>query len=321
MTRNFSLDFLKLLLAFLIIALHIFPVSGLKGIEGVISYEIANGITRIGVPTFFIVSGYFLRNKMQDKAYLLKYGKRIFLLFIVWQLLYLPDMIRFYSLGKFTSFEFFLKLVFGYWHLWYLVATVGGVYLLYVSRNFTVISKFVLALSFFLCGYLYQLLYKSQLLTDFLWAKNCYDYIGTTRNFVFMAFPFLLIGTLYDYWSTIGVKLKFLFFPFLLLLLVESYGYYLLKLGALDFYLSLLPVSVLLFCIAEKSKWQSRISINTTLSLGIYLCHPYAIRLVYEFLPQRTLGFIALKFFLISFLALAFWFLIERINRKWPYFF
>ncbi|WP_258930597.1 hypothetical protein [Flavobacterium oreochromis] len=40
-------------MAFLVIALHIFPVAKVDGIKGLISYEIASGITRIAVPTFF----------------------------------------------------------------------------------------------------------------------------------------------------------------------------------------------------------------------------------------------------------------------------
>jgi len=151
-SRNSGIDFLKLGLSFLIVALHIFPVSGMKGFEGLISYEIVNGITRIGVPTFFIISGYFLRNKIQDKAYLLKYGKRILLLYFVWQLIYLPDLIRFYRLGRFDTFEAVLKLIYGYWHLWYLLATVGGVMLLYFFRNLSVKYKFLIIGTLFFIG-------------------------------------------------------------------------------------------------------------------------------------------------------------------------
>ena len=57
--RNNNIDILKIVMAFLVVALHIFPVFGIDGPEGLISYEIANGITRIAVPTFFIISGYF----------------------------------------------------------------------------------------------------------------------------------------------------------------------------------------------------------------------------------------------------------------------
>jgi len=320
-SRNPGIDVLKLGLAFLIVALHIFPVSGMKGFQGLVSYEIANGITRIGVPTFFIISGYFLRNKLEDSAYLLKYGKRILILYFVWQLIYLPDLIRFYHLGRFTFSEVVQKLIFGYWHLWYLLATVGAVVLLYCFRTISVRNKFLCLGSLFLLGYMYQLLYKTGFLNDFPAMKMLYDAMGTTRNFIFMGYPFLLLGTLYEYWKIYALKIRFLLLPFVLLLLLESYGYYTFKIGALDFYIMILPLSMLLFSSAAESKAQSELQINPTLSLGIYLCHPYAVRLVYEYLPQRSLDFIVFKYFLICFLTIFFWFIIARINRKLPYFF
>lgn len=319
--RNFSIDFLKLGLSFLIVALHIFPVAGMKGIQGLISYEIVNGITRIGVPTFFIISGYFLRNKLDDKAYLIKYGKRILVLYFVWQLIYLPDLIRFYRLGRFTTSDVILKLIYGYWHLWYLLATVGGVVLLYYFRKCTLRNKFLLLILLFFIGYAYQFFCKSEISKQFPMLKMIYEYIGTTRNFIFMAYPFLSLGTLYEHWKEVALKIRFLFFPFVLLLLLESYGYHALKIGAFDFYIMILPVSMLLFAFAVESRRQIKLQINPTLSLGVYLCHPYAIRLVYEYFPQRTLELTFIKYVLISLLAIVFWFLIERLNRKLPYFF
>lgn len=320
-SRNPGIDVLKLGLAFLIVALHIFPVSGMKGFRGLISYEIANGITRIAVPTFFIISGYFLRNKLEDKAYLLKYAKRILMLYFVWQLIYLPDLIRFYRLGRFTTSDAILKLIFGYWHLWYLLATVGAVALLYYFRRISVRNKFVLLSSLFLLGYFYQLFYKMEVLNDFPISKLLYEGMGTTRNFIFMAYPFLLLGTLYEKWKNTALKIRFLLFLFVVFLLLESYGYYTLKIGALDFYIMILPVSMLLFSLAAENKSLTELQFNPTLSLGVYLCHPYAIRLVYEYLPQRSLEYIVLKYFLICFLTILFWFVVARLNRKLPYFF
>jgi len=319
-SRNPSIDILKLGLSFLIVGLHIFPVSGLKGISGLLSYEIVNGITRIGVPTFFIISGYFLRNKLNDKAYLIKYGKRILFLFIVWQLIYLPDLIRFYNLGRFSTYDLILKLVYGYWHLWYLLATVCAVVLLYYLRMKSVQQKIIVALFLFFVGYAYQLAYKTNVLNDFQMLKFTYEVMGTSRNFIFMAYPFLVLGTLYEYWKGAVAKISFLFVPFLILLFLESYFYYTLKVGALDFSIMILPLSIFLFSIASEKKLQSNLQINSTVSLGVYLCHPYAIRLVYEFLPQRTFGYILFKYPLICLLAILFWFILERINRRFPYF-
>ncbi len=212
--RNNNLDILKVIMAFLVVALHIFPVSKLDGLEGLISYEIASGITRIAVPTFFLISGYFLRNKLNDRAYLWKYAKRILLLYITWQILYLPDLIRFYKLGWFNRFDMVLKLIYGYWHLWYLLASVVAVGLLYCVRNSSVFSKWVLIISLLTFGYVFQILIQSDVLHCYLDIQFVYVVIGTTRNFLFFAFPMMLLGTLYEQWKTTISNTKKCMFSF-----------------------------------------------------------------------------------------------------------
>lgn len=318
--RNNNLDILKIVLAFLVVALHIFPVSKLEGIAGLISYEIASGITRIAVPTFFLISGYFLRNKLEDKTYLFKYAKRILLLYLVWQLIYVPDLIRFYNLGWFSHFELVLKLIYGYWHLWYLLASVIAVALLYVSRQLTLKIKGIVIVLLLSIGYSYQIAYQSGFLHD-LDAQFVYEIMGTTRNFVFFAFPMMLIGTLYENWKKAISKIKRFYFPLWILLLLEVYCYYQFKVKAMDFLIVLPLLSMLTFVVVKEAKPIYEGKINATFSLGIYLCHPYVIRLVYEFFPQKTFGYILFKYFLICILAIGFWWIVDKINKRFPFFF
>lgn len=307
-------------MAFLVIALHIFPVAKLEGIQGIISYEIANGITRIAVPAFFIISGYFLRNKLEDKMYLLKYAKRILLLYVVWQLLYLPDLIRQYHLGRFSLSDAILKMVFGYWHLWYLLATVLAVGLLYCTRNWSLKVKWMLIFSLLFLGYSFQILIQSNVLKSFTTLTAVYFYMGTTRNFLFFAFPAMLIGVLYEQWKILAAKTSWMLLPLFIGLLIETYCYFIFKVKALDFLVLLIPFCMILFYTVNESEALLNVKVNSGLSLGIYLCHPYCIRLVYEFLPQKTFEFVVLKYFLISVLAVLFWWIIEKINRKFPWF-
>lgn len=319
--RNNNLDILKVIMAFLVVALHIFPVSKLEGLEGLISYEIASGITRIAVPTFFLISGYFLRNKLNDTAYLWKYAKRILLLYITWQILYLPDLIRFYKLGWFSQFDMVLKLIYGYWHLWYLLASVIAVGLLYWVRNSSVFSKWVLIISLLTVGYVFQILIQSDLLHRYLDIQFVYAIIGTTRNFLFFAFPMMLLGTLYEQWKTTISKYKKIYVLLWIFLLIEVYCYYQFKVKAMDFLIVLPLLSMFTLVVANESKSVTSTAVNPTLSLGIYLVHPYAIRLVYEFLPQKTFELVVVKYFLVSFIALLFWWILDKINKKAPYLF
>ena len=319
--RNTNIDFLKIALAFLVVALHIFPVTKLKGIEGLLSYEIASGITRIAVPTFFLISGYFLRNKLNDTAYLWKYVKRILLLYVVWQLLYLPDLIRFYHLKRFSSFDAVLKLIYGYWHLWYLLATAIAVAFLYGTRNWSILSKGIIAGLLLTAGYTFQILIQSDLLHRYLNIQYVYELMGTTRNYLFFAFPMLLIGTLYEHWKGEMAALKKWYLPLWMVLLLEVAFYYLHGVKAMDFLIVLPLLSMLTFYIVKEAPAVSQKKISATFSLGIYVVHPYAIRLVYEFLPQKTFGFVCVKYLLVCGTAIVFWWILDKINNRFSYFF
>ncbi|MES2811414.1 MAG: acyltransferase [Bacteroidota bacterium] len=318
--RNNNIDILKIVLAFLVVALHLFPVSKLGGIAGLISYEIASGITRIAVPTFFLISGYFLRNKLEDKAYLWKYAKRILLLYVVWQLIYVPDLIRFYNLGWFSHFELVVKLIYGYWHLWYLLASVIAVAFLYWTQNWSTQTKGITIVLLLTFGYSFQILIQSDALHRYLDIQLVYELIGTTRNFLFFAFPMMLLGTLYESWKNPISKIKKWFIPMWILLLLEVYCYYQFKVKAMDFLIVLPLLSMLTFALVNESESIYEGKISATFSLGIYLCHPYVIRLVNEFLPQKTFGLVVFKYVLICLIAIGLWWIVDKINKKSPYF-
>ncbi|MFK7114770.1 acyltransferase family protein [Flavobacterium oreochromis] len=318
--RNNNLDILKIVMAFLVIALHIFPVAKVDGIKGLISYEIASGITRIAVPTFFLISGYFLRNKLNDTAYLWKYVKRILLLYVVWQLIYLPDLIRFYKLGWFSATALFLKIVYGYWHLWYLLATVIAVGLLYFFRNFSLSLKVVLIVLLLFVGYGFQIGIQSNYIHN-LDIRFLYEIIGTTRNYLFFALPMMMIGSLYEFWKDRISKVQWLLIPIWILLLVEVRLYYTYKVKVMDFLVVLPLLSMLTFNWINNSKSITNQEMPSTLSLGIYLCHPYAIRIVNEFLPQKEFYDWLLKFPIICFFAVCLWWLVDKLNNRFSWFF
>jgi hypothetical protein len=82
-----------------------------------------------------------------------------------------------------------------------LLASVLGVMLLYFIRNWKVATKLTLVFVLFVTGYLLQLTYKLNVFKEFPLFANIYEGFGTSRNAVFFAFPFLVIGSLYEYWK------------------------------------------------------------------------------------------------------------------------
>lgn len=318
--RNNNLDILKVVMAFLVVALHIFPVSKIEGVEGLISFEIASGVTRIAVPTFFLISGYFLRNKLNDSFYLWKYAKRILMLYLIWQLIYLPDLIFYYNLGWLSTTNVFLKLIYGYWHLWYLLATAISVGLLYLFRILTLSAKIVLIVLLLFVGYGFQIGIQSNYIHN-LDIRFLYEIIGTTRNYLFFALPMMMIGTLYELWKDWISKVQWSLIPMWVLLLVEVGLYYKYKVKAMDFLFVLPLLSMLTFYWVNESKSITTQTIHPTLSLGVYLCHPYAIRIVNEFLPEKGFYDWLFKYPIICLLAVVLWWLVEKVNKRFAYFY
>ena len=54
--RNLSLDILKIIMAFFVVFLH---MHLFKEVYPSLSYVLVNGLFRLGVPTFLIISGYY----------------------------------------------------------------------------------------------------------------------------------------------------------------------------------------------------------------------------------------------------------------------
>ena len=84
-----GIDVFKLICAVLIIYMHTYCFDG-----GVIGSWIKNILASVGVPFFFIVSGYFFakgtENAVNPKAYVKKYLLRILKIYVAWTIITLP---------------------------------------------------------------------------------------------------------------------------------------------------------------------------------------------------------------------------------------
>ena len=79
---NKSIDVVKLIMAFLVVAIHTEPFGAWFILDK------AFGIfTRLCVPFFFVASSYFFFLKNGDPIH---YAKRLFLLYLIWSVIYLP---------------------------------------------------------------------------------------------------------------------------------------------------------------------------------------------------------------------------------------
>jgi surface polysaccharide O-acyltransferase-like enzyme len=278
--RNNSIDSMRYISIFGVILVHCFPASGYLLI-------IVNEFVRFAVPFFFVTSGYFLAEKLKkgDNIWVyLKYVKRIFYLYLLWQLVYFlkPGVHNILKYGLFEEYIIkatnFLKnatiesLIFnGFsYHLWFFPSLIMTV-LLFVFFKLKNIK-----IGLIISGFLY--------IIGVIAGSYASTPIGIrlpfhTRNFVFFsALPFFLGA----YLSICNKKTNL---PYSLIILFIGFighfteGYFLNKyfniyIGDFGFSTFLMGLGAFLIAkvrvgILENEKFAKL----GKLSLGIYGCH------------------------------------------------
>ncbi|MDW3056451.1 acyltransferase family protein [Vibrio sp. 1978] len=283
--RNSLIDKTKLVMAFLVIGIH---SSLLIDISSFSYFVLVNGIFRISVPFFFLVSGYYFFNS-QSTGMTLVWFKRVFILYVFWMLIYSPFWLDYADFNLFNVIKAFKTVIFGYHHLWFLSALIGAGLLVWLMIRYGIDLKFP-SIILFLIGVCIQYLLNYNF-NAFPFANdfNQGSLLFLFRNFIFFGFPFFSLGFLIASKEIkIALEPKWLIGIGLLLLIVESmFNFFLLGYQyGFDTYMSL-PLSVLglfLFCTKTEAKvtTNSR-KINYSLySTALYFIHP----LVLYFLSQ-----------------------------------
>lgn len=94
MQRNETLDFMKFIFSICIIAIH---TSVFKYFNSTLYYTIPMGLMRIAVPFFFVTSGYFFYQRLQDNKDSKSYILRLIKIFIIFEgaevLIYTPALL------------------------------------------------------------------------------------------------------------------------------------------------------------------------------------------------------------------------------------
>ena len=151
--ENGAVDIVKLIMALLVIVIHkpVFYNEFLNYISG-------NIICSVAVPFFFAASSYFFFRKINrdknDNVKLLNFEKRLFKLYLIWTIIYLPCIFVKYNTGNYESLN--LKLFLGqllltvknfflstsFVHLWYvnaLMLSVAIIFFLYKKLDYRAI--------------------------------------------------------------------------------------------------------------------------------------------------------------------------------------
>jgi len=304
--RNIGLDYFKIFLSLLVVTIHLPPLFD----SAILHSLISDGIARIAVPSFFIISGYYFYPRINDTKACRKYILRLLILLIVWTIIYFPLFSR--SIDFFSIRGFLFVSIFGYGHLWYITASIISISLIFISKK--IIKNdfiiFFIALAFFLIA-----LY-------FVYGNGVNGFaIHRFRNGLCFGFVFTSIGCLIN--SKQWVKkikekhLLFMIFLFLVLFLAESlFRHKFLSMPFHDLYLtSILLAPILFIYILKHPVKKAGANFIGVLSAGIYFIHFYITKLI----PIPFNGYI--RFIIVVFLSIGISYILYLINKRINIFF
>ena len=212
-----NLDILKYLSSILIIILHLRPFLNFSN---ELDLAFNNIVTRICVPIFFIITGYFVAKKEQvNQNYIKEYIRKIIPLYLVWSLLYIPVIIgtiiqylpiinEYISKINITLPLLIILAIISlpiivlvalcytgvYYHLWYFPAIIFSLLVLKRWKQKSNI-KYLLIISFILLLFGATETYYGVL--PFLVKRTLsyyYSIFFTTRNFLFFGLFYVVLG-------------------------------------------------------------------------------------------------------------------------------
>ncbi|MCU7615904.1 acyltransferase family protein [Chryseobacterium sp. PBS4-4] len=264
MGRNLTIDILKIILAFFVVFLH---MNFLKDTYPQLSYVLVNGLFRIAVPVFLVITGFYFLHIDHSKK-LKKWLFRTFLLYAIWMLIYI-------SYWK-DNDQILLMIIFGYHHLWYLIGTFFSGTILFLLRKQSSSILIFLTVFLFLIGYAVQVLgnlhYFEKEQDSVL---NMYLFY---RNFLFVCFPFLTIGFLINKHQIDLSKYRYSYFLVILTVFCvigeAVLDYYWIGSESTDILFSLLFACPLVFLYFKNVYVKTNTKILANLSTAIYVVHP-----------------------------------------------
>lgn len=270
--RNLSLDILKVVMAAMVVGLH----GGFLSEEmPAVSHFLVQGVFRIAVPTFFIITGFYLERQLAVHG--ARWFQRIAVMLFLWTIAY---SFAWFDAASLTMHTPWIDVVTGYYHLWYLFGLMGGAAVFLVVRRLTKSSAALLmiALLMFAFGVAIQYAGNWHMVEDPWWDRKLN---GTKyyRNFLFFAFPFLVVGVLFSrHEKQLGkiTPIVPILLPLAFAMLMTECGlnYYLNEPEGFDIYLSLILICPLLFLAARQWNVPGSGKAVALVATCIFLLHP-----------------------------------------------
>ena len=208
-----GLDLGKFLLSILVVSVHTSP---LKSFSLDVNFWLVQILSRIAVPVFFTISGYLFFKKAETSTatkkiwkfevneHYYKYMTRLLLVYTVWSLIYLFDVVQRYyvSMGlnwwQFGALYAYAAVIYGtYLHLWFFPAVVLAISLVhFLSKKYSIKKLMLAAFVLFVIGLFgesyYGLIKDVEVVNSFY--QTIFAFMLTTRNGLFFGFFFVAMG-------------------------------------------------------------------------------------------------------------------------------
>ena len=277
-------DVFKIIAAFLVVAIHTSPLTS---VSPAADFFFTRILGRLAVPFFFMVTGQFvLARYIEDGrngfASVWKYLKKVMLMYLAAIIIYLP--IGYYA-GNYSGLNpvsALCMLVFDgtFYHLWYFPALIVGiVFLCLLRRAFSVKTLWVITAVLYIIG----------LLGDSYWGitenipvvSGIYDAMfkvsSYTRNGLFLAPIFLLLGSRAERFKITAKKSGALFAAAFVLMTAEGFLLRRFDLQRHDSMYIMLPVCMVFLYRVILAWERGPAKILRTASTWIYILHPAVI--------------------------------------------
>lgn len=196
-TRNCSIDLFRYVCAVLVIAIHTHPLADVSAFADSV---ISGVLTRVGVPFFFAVAGYFYIQKLEKgQKPFWGYLKRLVLTYFLWSCIYF--LINFIQWGHKNVIGFCADCVYKFfllgssYHFWFFPAMIYTVLLTTLFYKLK-LQKFLIPISilFYLVGCLGASYYGLGAKIPFLNTFLDFSHFHTIRRILFTGFPFFVLG-------------------------------------------------------------------------------------------------------------------------------
>lgn len=266
------LDIAKLIMSFLVVGIHVGKV------KQYIYPDLLEFLTRIAVPFFFTVSGFFLHKYIVRKQFG-KPIKKYIKLYITWALVYFPfSVLLFYRINDYTLLDTLVHWSEGLfitgeppatWHLWYVHSLIISILII---AFFTYINKTNARRIIVSLWTLSLILLSVRIIIDIIGQKNKIIFLSVLsmenyQNALFGGFPLILSGAIIAEYRLFEQS-----FNRLLYLLLIVVGYVLFHLN-IQFFGILTSFAIVTYCLSSKHLLKTDTIVIRDLSKYVFFIH------------------------------------------------